>query len=861
MAHKAASATKENPRATVPIGAVGSISEAEGPRVVAEGPPMVGGSSGGSGSGGAAGDEPGSNGSPPRDPMKGKSTVIAEEEKPIEEEQVTEEPPVEMREQDIAFRPPVTAATSSRHVPITYDDITEHTPDAILARLLEERPDIGELVLKAKEDRARAVEAAETAERAERERKDREEPLGDMETEERAAEEALGPRVTAVAEAAAVKWPDYTSETYMPPIPHLFVPSGFSAYTPQRLEYDDETVLRDSLVHIANTWAEEGAVQRDIRGFGGACRSLALYEALPQRVRELMDAAGFGEFIRTLTRSMIDHAVLVALAERWRDTTNTLHLPPGEMTVTPADFAAITGLRVGGEPIPFDSSIQDDRVALEWFLGDAPKVEEGMAKYEQFKKYLRKKVTIEREAEQMARAYLLYLFGASLYPNRRSRVHLSYLPALRDLRTASRFDWGGAALGTVYTFMGNSSRTGKSTAGYWRIWEINWNPWRVAGAEPEYLAESRVITASRVLLESAFGWQWYLGDRVTRRSLGYTAFQVPGRLPPRASHTSTYTRAELERFTRPDTELTRYLRPEKDYAEYQRDRLARPLSIRALRDVQSLARGAAEERRAAGERARGGEGRVRHHAGVLVRGGPPEMSWTIPVTDAQGNLAEIHLVPARVEPPPVTVPAPAEWVNEVVRHMLALENLVRRAAGGFQLELRYPAPTAPQAQRAAGKKPQGQGQATSRSKRTRSPPQKKLAARTPVPTATPQRQTRSSQAAAAGKEPARQVAARAGEQFRIAVRKRPSSEEQRAYKRPKLVMLPTSEDEEDDEDEEEDEEEGEEEEHSSARSDSDDSVDDPAYREDPKDGADDDDDGSDDDGGRTGLKDWPGGED
>ncbi|KAI8547543.1 hypothetical protein RHMOL_Rhmol07G0204300 [Rhododendron molle] len=201
-------ATEENPRATVPIGAVGSISEAEGPGVVAEGPPMVGGSSGGSGSGGAAGDEPGSNGSPPRDPMKGKSTVIAEEEKPIEEEQVTEEPPVEIREQDIVFRPPVTAATSSRHVPITYDDIAEHTPDAILARLLEERPDIGELVLKAKEDRARAVEAAKAAERAERERKDREEPLRDMETEERAAEEALGPRVTAVAEAAAVKRPN-----------------------------------------------------------------------------------------------------------------------------------------------------------------------------------------------------------------------------------------------------------------------------------------------------------------------------------------------------------------------------------------------------------------------------------------------------------------------------------------------------------------------------------------------------------------------------------------------------------------------------------------------------------------------------
>ncbi|KAI8536173.1 hypothetical protein RHMOL_Rhmol10G0235600 [Rhododendron molle] len=519
---------EENPRATVPTGAVGSISEAEGPGIVAEGPPMVGGSSGGSGSSGAVGDKPGPNGSPPRDLARGKSVAVSEE--LVEKEQITEIAPVEIREEDIAFRPPATAATSSRHLPITYGDIAEHTPDEIVARLLEERPDIGEIVLKAKEDRARAIEAAEAAERAERERKDREEPFRDMEAEERAAEEALGPRLTAVAEAAAVRRPDYTSETYMPPIPHLFVPPGFSAYTPQRLEYDDEAVLRDPLVHIANTWAE--------------------------------------------------------------------------------------------------------------------------------------------------------------------------------------------------------------------------------------------------------------------------------------------------------------------------------------------AHGAAEERRAAGERARGGEGRVRLHAGVPVRGGPPEMSWIVPVTDAQGNLAEIHLVPARVEPSPVTVPAPAEWVNEAVRRMLALENLVRRAAGGFQLELRYPAPTAPQAERAAAKKPQVQGRATTRSKRTRSPPQKKLAARTSAPPAIPQRQTRSSQTTAVGEEPARQAAARAEEQFRIAVRKRPSSGEQRAQKRPKLVLLPTSEDEEeDDEDEEEDEEEGEEEEHSSARSNFDDSVDDPAYKEDPKDGADDDDDGSDDDGGRTGLKDWLGGED
>ncbi|KAI8529789.1 hypothetical protein RHMOL_Rhmol11G0000800 [Rhododendron molle] len=260
------------------------------------------------------------------------------------------------------------------------------------------------------------------------------------------------------------------------------------------------------------------------------------------------------------------------------------------------------------------------------------------------------------------------------------------------------------------------------------------------------------------------------------------------------------------------------------------------MGIRALRDVRSQARGVAEERRATGERARDGEGRVRHHAGVPVRGRPPEMSWTVPVMDALGNPAEIHLAPARVEPPPVTVPVPNEWVNEAIRRMLALENVVRRAA---------------------------QGQATSKSKRTQSPPQKKLAARTTAPRVASQQQTRSSQSVAASKDATRQATGRAKEQVRIAVRKRPAPEEQRAQKKPKLILLSTSEDEEEDDgEEEEDEEEGEEEEeHSSARSDSDDSVDDLAYKDDPKERADDDDDEGDDDGGDTGLKDWFGGED
>ncbi|KAI8555230.1 hypothetical protein RHMOL_Rhmol05G0158400 [Rhododendron molle] len=90
-------------------------------------------------------------------------------------------------------------------------DVAEHLPDEALAKLLEDNPAIGELVLKAKEERARAIAATEATERAKRERKEKEEPLRDAEAEERARAEAQGPQVKAVAEAGAMTRPAFFS--------------------------------------------------------------------------------------------------------------------------------------------------------------------------------------------------------------------------------------------------------------------------------------------------------------------------------------------------------------------------------------------------------------------------------------------------------------------------------------------------------------------------------------------------------------------------------------------------------------------------------------------------------------------------
>ncbi|KAI8530360.1 hypothetical protein RHMOL_Rhmol11G0051800 [Rhododendron molle] len=208
-----------------------------------EGSPVVGGSSGDAGGSGAVGDDLGPIESPPRDLASGKRVVVAEEE--------TME--IAYREEDVLFRP---ATTSSSHRPITKYDVAEHLPDEALAKLLEDNPIIGEIVLKAKEGQARAIAATEAAERAERERAEQEDLARDMEAEERAEAEAQLPRVTAVAEAGKLTRPDFSAEAYVPPTPHMFAPSGFVAHLPQRTEYDDEVVLRNPKAHIVNTWSK-----------------------------------------------------------------------------------------------------------------------------------------------------------------------------------------------------------------------------------------------------------------------------------------------------------------------------------------------------------------------------------------------------------------------------------------------------------------------------------------------------------------------------------------------------------------------------------------------------------------------------
>ncbi|XP_058223034.1 protein MAINTENANCE OF MERISTEMS-like [Rhododendron vialii] len=343
----------------------------------------------------------------------------------------------------------------------------------------------------------------------------------------------------------------------------------------------------------------------------------------------MVRVAGFGEFVSVLTRASNDRQVVRALADRWWDTTNSFHFSFGEMMVTPLDFAAITDLRVEGDPIPYDATAGRDPKLQRRLLGYKLRAKKGDTPYPQLLEFWTEPLESRVQEEQMARCFLVYVLGVSLFPNRRNRVHLSFLQALRNIEEIAHFDWGGTALGACYAFMGSlSQEAGKSLGGYWRLWTyevlvmyppmtscpndtilpralhwskeyrgvkkgkgdlnayraVHWHIWD--RFEVPYVAQSRVVARGRVLLESPYDWEWYLGDRVSHQLLRLDVFRVLGPLPPFIQRTSEYTLEEVERFTQPDLQLEPLFQAGTDYAEYQAQYMMQGFKIRAAWEAQ-----------------------------------------------------------------------------------------------------------------------------------------------------------------------------------------------------------------------------------------------------------------------------------
>ena len=94
---------------------------------------------------------------------------------------------------------------------------------------------------------------------------------------------------------------------------------------------------------------------------------------LPDAVRHIVDQAGFGAFCRGLSRLTASKPLIAALVERWWDTTDSFHFSAtGDMTMTPYDFSMLTSIGVVGDPISFDTEMDEWYAVQIHLLGTQP---------------------------------------------------------------------------------------------------------------------------------------------------------------------------------------------------------------------------------------------------------------------------------------------------------------------------------------------------------------------------------------------------------------------------------------------------------------------------------------------------------
>ncbi|XP_056686743.1 uncharacterized protein [Spinacia oleracea] len=166
-----------------------------------------------------------------------------------------------------------------------------------------------------------------------------------------------------------------------------------------------------------------------------------------EEAMEIWSQTGLADFWRTMGGSSRRTGIkprLWALSERWWDTTNTFHMAWGEITITPFEFAKITGLPFSERNVTFDPELTWRSAAARDLLGPVVDLSDDDA-------HASVTVIVEAicgvgvSAEQRVRLFLLALVSRVMVPSRNSRVHIRFLSVLRDLRAVSSYNWGGLA--------------------------------------------------------------------------------------------------------------------------------------------------------------------------------------------------------------------------------------------------------------------------------------------------------------------------------------------------------------------------------------------------------------------------------
>ncbi|XP_039123349.1 protein MAIN-LIKE 2-like [Dioscorea cayenensis subsp. rotundata] len=220
---------------------------------------------------------------------------------------------------------------------------------------------------------------------------------------------------------------------------------------------------------------------------GLRCRHVSIVEHPPEIIG-LLREAGFYHAAQTLN-FRIDAALVSALVERWQTETHTFHLTCGETTITLEDVALLLSLPINGHKVIQQTSSLGSDVCAE-LLGVVPPTEQrkaqnitltwleetfGMLSYD----------ASQRQIECYARAYILRLIGCVLMQDMsQNRVHLKWLPLLRDFTEAGRYSWGSACLATLYRSLCRASNKDMKNISGSMILLQSWAWYKISSISP-----------------------------------------------------------------------------------------------------------------------------------------------------------------------------------------------------------------------------------------------------------------------------------------------------------------------------------------------------------------------------------------
>ncbi|XP_019052669.1 PREDICTED: serine/threonine-protein phosphatase 7 long form homolog isoform X4 [Nelumbo nucifera] len=173
-------------------------------------------------------------------------------------------------------------------------------------------------------------------------------------------------------------------------------------------------------------------------------------EKLSDNQRNAIKRMGFSHLL-VMPNQNLSKTLLAELIERWNCEKKAFELPPGEIKATLMDIALILGIRVTGEPVVLTDEPFSE---LEKVYGSSS--QNRQITVASLERRLQSLSMVTNE--EFIRTFILFIFGALLFPNADGTIDSRYLYFLKDLDKVPHFAWGEAVLRDLYFWLDRRKR-------------------------------------------------------------------------------------------------------------------------------------------------------------------------------------------------------------------------------------------------------------------------------------------------------------------------------------------------------------------------------------------------------------------